>query len=104
MDTQHFKQKLEAELETVDEALADTERLDIDKTATEPDEIADRFEDQEEKSEERVALEARKLELEAALGRIETGTYGKCRECGAAIEEKRLAANPAATTCLAHTA
>lgn len=104
MDIENLKQKLEEELETVGQQLGDTKRIDIDPTATERDEIADRFEDEEEKSEERVALEARKLELETALGRIEAGTYGKCRECGAQIEEERLEANPAAATCIAHAA
>ena len=43
-----------------------------------------------------------KLErLEAALQRIEEGTYGVCEACGQAIEPKRLAALPIATLCIA---
>ena len=43
-----------------------------------------------------------KLEkLEAALQRIEEGTYGVCAACGQAIEPERLAALPIATLCIA---
>jgi RNA polymerase-binding transcription factor DksA len=49
-----------------------------------------------------VELEARLLEVDAALTRMDVGTYGVCRVCGAAIEDARLHANPAAPTCIAH--
>lgn len=49
-----------------------------------------------------VELEARLLEIDSALARIEVGTYGICRICGAHIEDARLYANPAAPTCIAH--
>ena len=39
--------------------------------------------------------------LEAALQRIEEGTYGICEACGQAIEPERLAALPIATLCIA---
>jgi RNA polymerase-binding protein DksA len=38
-------------------------------------------------------------ELEAALARIESGTYGCCAECGAEIAWERLRAWPVATRC-----
>jgi DnaK suppressor protein len=47
-------------------------------------------------------LEARYDTVLAALSRIEKKTYGKCEVCEKAIEEARLAADPAATTCVAH--
>jgi DnaK suppressor protein len=40
------------------------------------------------------------LEIEAALGRIEGGTYGLCLECGRPIGEERLEAVPYATLCI----
>lgn len=40
-------------------------------------------------------------ELEAALGRLETGTYGLCLDCGVAIPEARLKAKPEVRRCLA---
>ena len=49
-------------------------------------------------------LEIRYNEVAAALARIEDGTYGTCVVSGEAIEEDRLEADPAATTCKAHMA
>ena len=39
--------------------------------------------------------------IQAALARLETGTYGTCRTCGEPITPQRLAALPYATRCLA---
>ena len=39
-------------------------------------------------------------EIEAALGRIDDGTYGLCVNCGKPIGEQRLAAVPYATLCI----
>lgn len=47
-------------------------------------------------------IEARYDTVLEALARMEKGTYGKCEECGKKIEEARLDADPAATTCIAH--
>ncbi len=47
-------------------------------------------------------LEARYDSVLAALTRVEKGTYGVCGACGAAIDEARLAADPAARNCTKH--
>lgn len=47
-------------------------------------------------------LDGRHKEIEAALERMEKGTYGKCEECGELIPFDRLEANAAAKTCVAH--
>jgi RNA polymerase-binding protein DksA len=39
-------------------------------------------------------------EIDAALGRIDEGTYGTCRVCGRQINEERLEAVPYATLCI----
>lgn len=39
-------------------------------------------------------------EVDAALKRIEGGTYGECMNCGASIEYERLKAYPTAARCL----
>jgi len=44
----------------------------------------------------RQALEA----IEAALSRMETGTYGQCVVCGEPIPEARLEAQPSAAACV----
>ena len=38
--------------------------------------------------------------IQAALGRIENGTYGACEQCGESIDQARLRAIPEATRCL----
>jgi RNA polymerase-binding transcription factor len=38
--------------------------------------------------------------IDAALARIDAGTYGKCVNCGAQIPEERLEAMPWATLCI----
>ncbi len=47
-------------------------------------------------------LETRYDIVLSALSRIEKKIYGKCEICGDKIEEKRLEADPAATTCVKH--
>lgn len=39
--------------------------------------------------------------IQAALARMESGTYGSCVDCGEAIGFKRLQAYPSANRCLA---
>lgn len=102
MDTEHYKQKLEEELKVVEKELGELSHEDIDETATEKDELADRMEEHGEAVAEKEALAARKMEIEAALARIDIGTYGQCTVCHQPIEKERLDANPAAATCVAH--
>lgn len=48
------------------------------------------------------ARETTELDLvEAALGRIEAGTYGQCIDCGVEIPAARLHAAPEAPRCIA---
>jgi DnaK suppressor protein len=97
-----LKLKLEEELDLVSQELADLGHEDIDPTATEPDELADRQEANEESAGETGVLSARQKEIVFALKRMQDGTYGMCEECGEKIEEDRLEANPAARTCRMH--
>jgi RNA polymerase-binding transcription factor DksA len=39
-------------------------------------------------------------EIDAALGRIDAGTYGRCVSCGAEIPEERLELRPFAGRCV----
>ena len=40
------------------------------------------------------------VDLDGALERLRTGTYGSCERCGRAIPIERLTARPATVTCL----
>jgi DnaK suppressor protein len=48
----------------------------------------------------RDASERRLKEVDAALARIEAGTYGRCGSCGGPIAEARLDALPWAPLCI----
>ena len=49
-----------------------------------------------------VASEAKErvAEIDAALGRVEAGTYGRCEACGKPIPHARLEVVPEATLCV----
>ena len=66
------------------------------------EEVADRMEDQENREATTEPLEERLKVVQAALQRIEKGTFGKCEICDQEIEADRLEVNPAARTCKAH--
>jgi RNA polymerase-binding transcription factor DksA len=39
-------------------------------------------------------------EIDAALARVDAGTYGTCERCGGPIGDPRLVARPVARTCI----
>lgn len=114
MNTEHFaemlteeKKKLESEMSSIgrkNSCVPDDWEAVPQETGSEPDSI-DRASDitlNEENSAILADLEARFDTVLSALKRIEQGTYGTCEVCGESIEEIRLAADPAATTCIEH--
>ena len=44
--------------------------------------------------------EDRLADIAKALDRLDAGSYGQCERCGRAIAAERLAARPAASTCI----
>lgn len=59
--------------------------------------VVDRDRDQALHAQAMAAL----VDIDAALARIEAGTYGRCVSCGEQIPLPRLEAIPAATVCVA---
>jgi RNA polymerase-binding transcription factor DksA len=115
MDTQHFKQKLEAERKLLEKELNDlgfkntegewevvAEEMDVAPPQQEANEAGDRVEDYEEREGESKQLQARWMEVKHALEKIDNGKYGLCEVDNEPISEDRLEANPAARTCEAH--
>jgi len=115
MDTNHFKQKLEAERKVLEAELSsvasltpegewEPKEVDMDTLPPQADanEAGDKIEEYEEHKGIDAALEGRWNDVKEALTKIETGTFGRCEICDKAIEEDRLEANPAARTCKEH--
>lgn len=75
---------------------------DLNNPTADPNDVADSIQEFEEHAAVEVELEARLMEIDAALRRVEAGTYGICNVCKQEIEDARLHANPAAMTCIAH--
>lgn len=115
IDTQLFKTKLEEEKKKLEESLAGVGQINpnnpsdwegkaenIDEESIDPNDVADNIEEYESNTAITSELEIRLKNINAALLRIEEGTYGVCRVCGKEIESDRLEANPAAETCKEH--
>lgn len=64
--------------------------------------MADRFEDYESRSNMIKVLEARLNSVLDSLKEIEGESFGKCEVCKKNIEMDRMKANPAAKTCKKH--
>lgn len=48
----------------------------------------------------RQAADQQIAEIDAALGRIDDGSYGTCVDCDATLDEERLEARPEAARCM----
>lgn len=114
-DTEKFKNLLEQEKERVEGELQNVGRINPENPAdweptpgewdvmrADKNEVADTYEEYEERSAVEVELENYLQDIRAALKRIEDGTYGTCKVGGEAIPEDRLEAYPAAKTCVEH--
>jgi RNA polymerase-binding protein DksA len=92
--------RLRAEIETAETDLADRLRDGGDGAGDDQADAGTKtFEREHEMS---LANNARDLlvQTEHALARIDSGTYGRCENCGNPITKLRLQANPRATLCV----
>ncbi len=116
MNTAHLKDLLLKEQERLIEAMStigqlgdmvsghwETHTDTSENKELEPDALADKYEEEATNEGVLETLEERLKEVTEALNRIETGKFGVCAKCGKSIEEEKLEANPAATTCLSCT-
>ncbi|MCK5027042.1 MAG: TraR/DksA C4-type zinc finger protein [Candidatus Pacebacteria bacterium] len=115
IDIQKLKTKLEEEKKQLETSLSEVGQKNptnpkdwegkaenIDAETSDPNDVADNIEEYETNTAITSELEVRLNNINTALERIESGTYGTCRVCGKKIEEDRLEANPAAQTCKEH--
>ena len=114
MKTEHFRKKLEAEKVKLETEMGSVGRPNPSvpgdwepvpsETGMEADLVdqADVTMSRESNAAILADLEARYDTILSALSRIEKKTYGVCEVCHKKIEEERLEADPAATTCVEH--
>ena len=108
LDMQQIKRRLEekrtelrAQIEDLDQAYPTP--VDTTEISEGPQEFEETNVDFIEMQQEQSVLvneQALLTEVEAALKRIEDGTYGRCVVCGQPIPEKRLEAIPWAARCV----
>ncbi len=103
LDLEHFRDKLQKErerlLKEIDGVAEDTQELDV--SASEAEDRGDIAEIDAQNAIDQTVLDTLKKELsevDAALKRIEEGTYGICEKTGRPIPVERLEAYPAART------
>ena len=113
-DKKKIKEKLEQEREELLEQLKDMGKLNPetgeweatpehqDFPESDQNDMADRFEDFEERSSMLRTLEPRLGDILKALKSINKENFGTCKVCKKEIETARLEANPAARTCKKH--
>jgi len=107
-----YKIKLEEEKKLLESELGELGKVDktgdweaspdgeeVNQEVQDEADLSERASDYEERSSKLNLLEQRLVTINNALQKIEDNTYGICEICGSKIEEDRLEANPAATTC-----
>ncbi len=75
---------------------------ELNTLRSEQSEIADEYEEFDNRIGVETKLVSRLKEIDSALARITAHTYGTCTVGGEPIAEDRLMANPAAITCITH--
>lgn len=106
---EHFKALLLAEKERLEQELADLGSKDPNKAdATFPESGSNSEDDNAAEITEFVDMlsvearvEAELKDVTKALVAIEKGSYGTCKYCEKEIDEKRLEARPASSSCIA---
>lgn len=114
LDKKKIKEKLEAERDVLLDQIRDIGKLnpetneweatpeERDSRESDQNDMADRFEDFEERSVVIKALESRLNNILSALKGLSKESFGKCEVCKKEIEMDRMEVNPAAKTCKKH--
>jgi DnaK suppressor protein len=91
------------EIEAAAQVLAREEPAVEDEQVDGPHDDVDESTELRDLNREDLVLEAaedRRVEVQAALDRIDAGTYGSCIDCGKPIDPARLEYRPEAARCL----
>lgn len=96
-----FKDKLEAQLEELEDRLGRLERDLAEPADPDSSERAVQMEDDDALEAQAALVEREIASVRRALERVEDGSYGTCAKCGEKISEQRLEARPEAALCIA---
>lgn len=115
MDLDKFKKKLEEERAQIEDSLLSLGKknpenpddweatpADLNIMVSDPSELADSFEEFQNRAAIETELEERLNDVKVALEKIKKGKYGICEKCKEKISDKRLEAYPAAKNCIKH--
>ena len=110
MNTEQARQRLTAERQRITEVRDAAGRLSASANEATEGELSSADQHPAEQATETMEreldqgvlqrMEAELAEVEAAIQRMDAGTYGVCEVCGKEIAEGRLEAKPAARYCL----
>ncbi|MFA4890173.1 MAG: TraR/DksA C4-type zinc finger protein [Candidatus Paceibacterota bacterium] len=113
--TEYFKGKLEKRKKDLEEALShvgqknpkiagdwELTMADMNVMTADKNELADAFEQLENRAAIEDKLESQLTFINEALEKIKNGKFGICETGGEQIEEDRLEANPSAKNCIKH--
>ena len=107
MDLQDARQSLEQMLRELDSATSTLEGEgagdsgELSSIDQHPGDTASELQDADEQNALLAASAQQRAEVEAALARIENGSYGICVDCGQPIPDARLEVRPEAARCVA---
>ena len=107
MDTQDARQSLEQMLRELDATTAILEAegagtgTELSHSDQHPGDVAGEYTDADQQNALLENSAQQRAEVEAALQRIEQGTYGTCVDCGKPIPAARLEVRPEAARCVA---
>ncbi len=113
---EYFKEKLEKRKTELEKELSvvgrknpdikgdwEPTQVDMNPMVSDKNELANSFEEMEERAVVEDNLEEQFTFVNQALERVKKGTYGICETCGEDIDERRLEVFPAAKNCVKHT-
>ena len=107
MDTQAARTALEQMLRDLDSATATLEgegagqSSELTHVTQHPGDVGTDVADNDRELALLEAAAEQRAEVEAALARLDAGSYGACVDCGQPIDEARLEFRPEAARCLA---
>ena len=114
LDKKKIKEKLEKERDVLLDQIRDIGKLnpetneweavpeERDSRESDQNDMADRFEDFEERSAMIKVLESRLNDILSVLKELNKESFGKCEVCKKDIEMSLMEVNPAAKTCKKH--